>query len=159
MRADDDRRERTVAALTDGYAAGALGTDTLTLRVDAAYRARTVDELRSLTADLPKRWLDAAREWLDRRRAQRVPTVHVAPPPDGPGPWTIGRADACRLVIASPSVSRRHAVLKRTDDGFEVRDLGSTNGTWVNGWRVERATVRDGDVLQIGEVRVVLRHG
>ena len=42
------------------------------------------------------------------------------------------------------------------DDGFEVCDLGSLNGTWVNGWRVDRATLRPGDSLRIGEVRVVL---
>ena len=159
MRADDSRRERTVAALGDGYAAGRIGTDTLTLRVDAAYRARTVDDLRALTSDLPRRWMDRIRDAVERRRARRVPTVCIAPPPDGPGPWTLGRADACRLVIAHGTVSRRHAVIKRTDEGFEVRDLGSLNGTWVNGWRVDRATLKPGDRLQVGEVRVVLRHG
>ena len=127
--------------------------------MDAAYRARSVDELRALTADLPRRWLDRAREWAERRRATKVPTVRVDPPPEGPGPWTIGRADACRLVIAHNTVSRRHAMLRRTDEGFEVRDLGSLNGTWVNGWRVDRARVGAGDTLRIGDVRVVLRDG
>ena len=159
MRADDRRRERTVAALGDGYAAGAIGPDTLTLRVDAAYSARSVDELRSLTSDLPRRWLDGVRDWLERRRPHPVPTVHVPGPPEGPGPWTIGRSDGCRLVIAHGTVSRRHAVLRRTAEGLEVRDLGSLNGTWVNGWRVERALVRPGDTLQIGEVRVVVAEG
>jgi len=159
MRADDRRRERTVATLGDGYAAGAIGPDTLTLRVDAAYSARSADELRALTADLPRRWLDALRDRVERLRPVRVPTVHVAPPPPGPGPWTIGRSDACRLVVAHGTVSRRHAVLKRTDEGLEVRDLGSLNGTWINGWRVDRAVLRPGDTLQIGEVRVVLGHG
>jgi hypothetical protein len=157
MRADDRRRERTVAALGDGYATGAIGPDTLTLRVDAAYRARTADELRALTADLPRRWFEAAREWLERRRPARVPTVHITEPPGGPGPWIIGRSAASRLVIANLTVSRRHAVLERTDEGIEVRDLGSLNGTWINGWRIDRATLRSGDTLQIGEVRVVLR--
>ena len=159
MRADDRRRERTVAELGDGYAAGAIGPDTLTLRVDAAYRARTVDELRGLTADLPRRWLAAARDWLERRRPRPVPTVHIAAPPSGPGPWTIGRSDACRLVVAHDTVSRRHAVLRRGDDGLEVRDLGSLNGTWVNGWRVDRSVLQPGDVLRIGDVRVVVGHG
>ena len=159
MRADDRRRERTVAALGDGYAAGAIGPDTLTLRVDAAYRARTADELRSLTADLPRRWLDALLDRLERLRPVRVPTVHLPPPPEGSGPWTIGRSDACRLVIDNGTVSRRHAVVKRTEEGLEVRDLGSLNGTWVNGWRVERAVLRPGDTLRIGEVRVVVAHG
>ncbi|MDQ3740168.1 MAG: FHA domain-containing protein [Actinomycetota bacterium] len=155
MRADDRRRERTVAALGDGYAAGAIDTDTLTLRVESAFRARTARELRSLTADLP-RWWNAL---VARFAPPRVPTIHVEPPPEGPGPWTIGRSQGCRLVVADATVSRRHAVLKRTPEGIEVRDLGSLNGTWVNGWRVSRATLRPGDALQIGDVRVVLRHG
>ena len=159
MLADDRRRERAVAALGDGYAAGAIGADTLTLRVDAAYRARSVDDLRALTADLPRRWIDSVRDWMERRGARKVPTVRVATPPTGPGPWTIGRADVCRLVIAHDTVSRRHAVIKRVEGGYEVRDLGSLNGTWVNGWRVDRARVGPRDTLQIGDVRVVLRHG
>jgi hypothetical protein len=159
MRADDRRRERTVAALGEGYVAGALGTDTLTLRVDAAYRARSDDELRALTADLPRRWGDAARAWLASLRRPRVLTVTVAPPPEGPGPWTVGRSDGCRLVIAHGTISRRHAMIKRVDDGLEVRDLGSLNGTWVNGWRVDRAIVRPRDTLRLGDVRVVVRHG
>ena len=157
MRVDDRRRERTVAVLTDGYAAGALGTDTLTLRVEAAYAARSVAELRGLTADLPRRWTDAVRDRLTALRRRRVPTVTVAAPPEGPGPWTIGRSDACRLVIEHGTISRRHAVLKRVEGGFEVRDLGSLNGTWVNGWRVDRALLRPGDTLTLGDVRVVVR--
>ena len=159
MRADDRRRERTVAALGDGYAAGALGTETLTLRVDAAFRARSEDELRALTADLPRRWTQAAREWVAGLRPPRVPTVTVAPPPEGPGPWTIGRSEDCRLVIAHGTISRRHAVLRRLEDGLEVRDLGSLNGTWVNGWRVDRALLRPGDALRLGDVRVLVRDG
>ncbi|HEV3002688.1 MAG TPA: DUF1707 and FHA domain-containing protein [Solirubrobacteraceae bacterium] len=157
MRADDRRRERTVAALGDGYAAGALGTETLTLRVDAAYRARSVEELRALTADLPRRWTDAARDRLARLRPPRVPAVTVAAPPHGTGPWTIGRSDACRLVIAHGTVSRRHAMLSRTPEGLEVRDLGSLNGTYVNGWRVDRALLRPGDTLSLGDVRLLVR--
>ena len=159
MRADDRRRERTVAVLGDGYAAGAIGSETLALRVDAAYRARSVEELGALTADLPRRWIDLLRERVARRRRARVPTVYVDAPPAGPGPWTIGRSDGCRLVIGHGTVSRRHAVLRRTEEGIEVRDLGSTNGTWVNGWRVDRATLGRDDMLRIGEVRVVVHHG
>ena len=99
------------------------------------------------------------RDRLAALRAPRVLTVHVAAPPEGPGPWTIGRAEGCRLVIAHGTISRRHAVIKRAEDGFEVRDLGSTNGTWVNGWRVDRATVGPADALYFGDVRVVLRDG
>ena len=86
-----------------------------------------------------------------------MPTVHIAPPPEGPGPWTLGRSDKCRLVVAHGTVSRYHAELGRTETGrLEVRDLGSLNGTWVNGWRVERAALRPGDTLHVGDVRLVV---
>jgi hypothetical protein len=144
--------------LGDGYAAGAIGPDTLSLRVDAAYRARTEAQLRALVADLPLRRL-----W-DRLRAVVLgppappgpPTVRIAPPPDGPGPWIIGRDRRCRLILADGTVSRAHAELRRDGDAWEVRDLGSTNGTWVNGWRVDRATLGPGDELSLGDVRVIL---
>ena len=149
MRATDRRRDRTVAALGDGYSAGAIGTNTFELRVDAALRARTVRELRRLVADLPSRW-----RALLRARPE-PPSVRIAAPPDGPGPWVLGRSPSCPLVLAHDTVSRQHAQLRRLpDDRFEVLDLGSTNGTRVNGWRVERAVLRPGDVLQLGELRV-----
>ncbi len=157
MRASDRRRERTVAVLGDGYAQGCLGPDTLALRLDAAYRAQSVRELRALTADLPRRWRDALRERLDRRDRSADLAVRIAPPPSGPGPWVIGRADGCRMWIDHTSVSRRHAELRRTEGGWEVCDLGSMNGTWVNGWRVDRAKLGPRDVLYLGSVRVRLR--
>jgi pSer/pThr/pTyr-binding forkhead associated (FHA) protein len=158
VRATDRRRERAVSALGDGFAAGAIGPDTLGFRLDAAYRARTVAELRPLTADLPLRGL---RDVLERVRVRLSPppgrpTVRIAPPPDGPGPWVIGRSPRCRLAIHADTVSRAHAELRRTDAGWEIRDLGSTNGTWVNGWRVQRAVLPPGDDLLLGEVRVRL---
>jgi pSer/pThr/pTyr-binding forkhead associated (FHA) protein len=96
------------------------------------------------------------RERLGGLRPAAEPTVRIAPPPPGPGPWSIGRSDACRMVIGHASVSRRHALVRHVDDGLEVCDLGSLNGTWVNGWRVDRTTLRPGDTLRLGEVRVVL---
>ena len=164
MRPTDARRERTIALLKEGYAAGCLGTATLERRVAAAARARSVAELRGLIADLPLRRLrDALRERLALvHEALTTPPgapptiVQVAPPPDGPGPWIIGRDPGCRLVIPAPTVSRRHAELRRAEAGWEVVDLGSTNGTWVNGWRVDRALVRPGDDLVIGDVRIAV---
>ncbi len=148
-------RDRTISALGDGYAAGCLDTATFSTRLDAAHRAGSLRELRRLTADLPVRgWLDRRRERLEERRDAPPPAVRVGPPPDGPGPWVLGRGPACRLVLDHDSVSRAHAQLRRTDEGWEILDLESTNGTWVNGWRVERATLHPGDVVQLGELRV-----
>lgn len=50
--------------------------------------------------------------------------------------YVIGRADTAEVRIRSNSVSREHAQIRWEDDAFKVRDLGSTNGTFVNGWVV-----------------------
>ena len=86
------------------------------------------------------------------RRPVDPPTVEVARPPcelDG-RPLLIGRSPRCDLVLTDPTVSRRHAELVRSDDGWVVRDLSSTNGTRVNGWRVRRAAVALDDELTLG---------
>jgi hypothetical protein len=62
----------------------------------------------------------------------------------------IGRVKA-DIVIDSPDVSRRHAVIERRGTLFIVRDLGSTNGTYVNGQRVEEAPLANGDRVVVGQ--------
>jgi pSer/pThr/pTyr-binding forkhead associated (FHA) protein len=69
----------------------------------------------------------------------------------------IGRSVGCDLVLNDPTVSRWHAELIRGDDGWVVRDMGSTNGTRVNGWRIRKAVIAPGDVLALGAQRLVLR--
>ncbi len=68
--------------------------------------------------------------------------------PDGPA--TIGRVDEADLVVAHSSVSRQHARLTPTPKGYVVRDLGSTNGTYVNDRPVEEAPLHHGDYLRVG---------
>lgn len=70
---------------------------------------------------------------------------------------SIGRADDCDFVIDEPTVSRHHAVLRRTPEGWSLRDIGSTNGSRVNGWRIDEAAVRPGDELAFGVNRFVVR--
>jgi hypothetical protein len=86
--------------------------------------------------------------------------------PDQPGsqayPLTrattvIGRADDCDLRLVDPGASRRHAELRRNDDDVTIIDLGSTNGTLVNGERVDRADLRHGDRITIGETTFAFR--
>ena len=68
-----------------------------------------------------------------------------------------GRELSCTLPILDPAVSRRHAELRVTEAGtVEVQDLESRNGTWVNGARVQRATVAPGDTLAFGTVTFTL---
>jgi hypothetical protein len=65
--------------------------------------------------------------------------------------FSIGRDAGCDLAIADMTVSRRHATLERTPDGWLLTDLESTNGTRVNGWRVRgKVSVTPGDLVSFG---------
>ena len=148
-RASDDTREQTVAVLRDGLMHGRLGTDTFVERVDAVYRAKTHGELADVTRDLPSRGF-RLRALVDRLLTGPGPrTLHVPDVPAGEG-RVLGRADSCDYVIYDPTVSNRHAELIRLDDGWLIRDLGSRNGTRVNGWLVKEQRLRDGDTLTFG---------
>lgn len=77
-------------------------------------------------------------------------------------PFVIGRGTSATLTIASPTVSSSHAELRIEGEELRVRDLGSTNGTFLNGIRVVSETsVRSGDLLQIAEIvfRVGVQRG
>lgn len=63
---------------------------------------------------------------------------------------TIGRQNDCTIVLADPNVSRHHAEIRPAADGYAVVDLGSTNGTKVNGQRIIEHQLRDGDELLCG---------
>jgi EAL domain-containing protein (putative c-di-GMP-specific phosphodiesterase class I) len=67
--------------------------------------------------------------------------------------FIVGRKPGASLCIPSPTVSREHAELTVVDRGLLLRDLGSTNGTFVNGTKVQQPyTVHHGDLLQFGEI-------
>jgi pSer/pThr/pTyr-binding forkhead associated (FHA) protein len=69
---------------------------------------------------------------------------------------TIGRATGADFIVDAPLVSRVHCRLTSLPNGeLEVRDLNSTNGTFVNGERVENAVLESGDRLQVGRVELV----
>jgi hypothetical protein len=68
----------------------------------------------------------------------------------GENPVTIGRMPDCDIALADPEVSRRHAEVVRTPEGFAVHDLGSTNGTKVNGAPVKDQPLSDGDEIRVG---------
>ena len=64
---------------------------------------------------------------------------------------SIGRSDQCTVYVNSDLVSRRHAVINRVLGHYIVVDLKSTNGTFVNDQRIERAELKDGDLLRTGK--------
>jgi hypothetical protein len=81
-------------------------------------------------------------------------------PPGRGGRFTIGRTRDCDLCLTDLSVSRLHAELVRSGDGWLLNALGSHNGTRLNGWLVrETVPVRGGDLVEFGSVRFVLRDG
>jgi pSer/pThr/pTyr-binding forkhead associated (FHA) protein len=65
----------------------------------------------------------------------------------------VGRHPGCDVRLDSPRISRHHCCLALACDVVEVRDLGSTNGTRINGLRVEGGQLRPGDELAIGQFR------
>src|SRR3954469_14903295 len=68
-------------------------------------------------------------------------------------PMLVGRAPTCDVPVFDPTVSRRHAELSLVAGGMKVVDLGSANGTFVNGERITGdRTVRGGDVVTFGKV-------
>lgn len=64
----------------------------------------------------------------------------------------LGRDPSCDLVLNDAKCSRRHAVLEAGPEGIAIRDAGSANGTFVNGRKIERANLSEGDVVRVGEV-------
>jgi EAL domain-containing protein (putative c-di-GMP-specific phosphodiesterase class I) len=69
--------------------------------------------------------------------------------PIAASPFVIGRSRDASLTIYSQKVSKEHAVITRGDDGLFVKDLASTNGTFVNGRRVMEAPLQHGDILHV----------
>ena len=164
VRVSDAEREQALAELRDGYAEGRLTHDTFGHRIDGVLRARANGELRSLVADLPRPWRIGAAVRASWRRALTVADRWLRgwPPsltlPRGPQlRFTIGREAACDMTLADHTVSRWHASLERDAGGWLLADLGSTNGTRLNGWRVNGPSpVRPGDLVSFGAVTFVL---
>jgi DNA-binding response OmpR family regulator len=70
----------------------------------------------------------------------------------------LGRAAGCQVIIADRAASRRHAEIAGEGGAYLVRDLDSTNGTWLNGQRLAApAHLRDGDLIEIGSARFIFR--
>jgi hypothetical protein len=68
----------------------------------------------------------------------------------------VGRAADSALILLDPSISRRHAELTLRDGTLHVRDLGSTNGTFIGEKRIETATIKLGERIRLGDCELML---
>ena len=102
----------------------------------------------------PARTNPAARPWLDIN-GDRYPLLGAL--------TTLGRDEGADVVLDDPGISRRHSEIRVTNDGphlvTSIRDLGSTNGTFVNGDRVTSQRLQDGDRVTIGRTSATFRAG
>ena len=172
LRASDADRDHAVDALKKGFVEGRLSHDTFMVRMQAALGARNNGQLARLFKDLPPRRTGpgiltrmraAVRGGTQNARAAGAALADAALSPlmfpRGTAPVvTIGRDQGCDMFIPDMSVSRVHAQMARADGGWLLADLGSTNGTRLNGWRVTGPVpVRAGDQVRFGSAAFVLR--
>lgn len=157
-------RELVVGALRDSTVDGRISPDTFSRRLECAYSARSRGELDELLADLPPRnalerlvlgLAERSAGGLARLRAAwREPTADRLALPRRGADVLLGRSLDCDCLISDPSVSRRHARIRYDGERWLVADLGSLNGTRLNGWRItEETEVRPGDRLSLGPAR------
>jgi hypothetical protein len=112
----------------------------------------------------------AAEDSFDAPHATRRFSVGPGPAPSGPRlelagrshaidqfPFVLGRGEQVDLQVMDPRVSRRHAEINRFGGEYRVQDLGSRNGTRVNGVRVESAALADGDRVSLGGLELTFR--
>ncbi|MFI5986255.1 FHA domain-containing protein [Streptomyces sp. NPDC051555] len=172
-RVSDAERERALGRLRDGAADGRLSHDTFVRRMELALVARRSEDLAVLTADLGARGPGGLESPLTQRlfgwvgkvsavsagvrrawAAEKLPKL-LLPPHGALGhALTIGRDPGSGLRLVHETVSRHHAELSLRGGLWVLRDLGSTNGTTVNGQRVTgAAVVRAGDQVGFGTMQ------
>jgi len=143
-----DARERALRRLRDAFGAGHVSVATLEVRAAAVLEGRVDDAV----WDLPRR---LRRPWAPVRA---LVAGDLEFPLGERGRWVLGRSSECDVVLGlDETVSRRHAEIAVRAGTCLVRDLGSCNGTLVNGRSVRRARLRRGDTLVLGETEVRVR--
>ncbi|MBT2364142.1 MULTISPECIES: DUF1707 and FHA domain-containing protein [unclassified Streptomyces] len=163
-RLSDAERERVLDVLREGAAQGRLSHETFVHRMELVLAARRSEELDALTADLVHEGRFSRRIYSAVRRvsafsvrlrrawqAEKLPPLLLPEP--GPYPLRIGRDPVNGLRLSHDTVSRLHAELSHQGTLWVLRDLGSTNGTTVNGRRVTGSiVVQDGDMVGFGSM-------
>ena len=168
FRVSDAERDDALRLLRDAAVQGRLTSDSFVRRLDEALRSRHRDDLAELVRDLPghsplqdavlRRVRAMSLSLLRVRHAWQQPRLaRLSLPTDGARAYWLGRNPGSDLVFSNRTVSRSHARLNLGPDGWILTDLGSTNGTRVNGWIVTRPhVVRPGDRVSFGSQTVVI---
>jgi hypothetical protein len=168
LRVSDADRDEAIKVLREGSADGRLSHDTFLHRMELALQARDAGQLASLLSDLrpaarrgslagraATRWQELAGQVRDAWWTMRLPRLVL--PRGGRTVFTIGRSGSSDLAIADMTVSWHHAELRLMGSDWVLADLGSTNGTRANGWRVGSGLlVRAGDEVTFGQVGYLL---
>jgi hypothetical protein len=143
-----DAIERALHRLKFAYGAGQVSTDTLEVRTALALSGQTDEAI----WDLPRRWFAPAPP------VRALVAGRQEWPLSEKGRWVLGRAlDADILIGSDDAVSRRHAEIAVRAGVCQIRDLDSCNGTLLNGRLVDRARLKRGDVIVIGETELRVR--
>ncbi|MFI5805816.1 FHA domain-containing protein [Streptomyces sp. NPDC051561] len=163
-RVSDAERDRALSVLREGAAQGRLSHETFIHRMELALAARQSSDLAVLTAGLEtepnwsrRMFAAVGRASAFTVRLRKAWTTERLPkllfPEPGPIPLRIGREMGSGLRLSHETVSRRHAELTHQNGIWILRDLGSTNGTCVNGRRVTGVVVvNDGDQVSFGRM-------
>ncbi|MEU3460975.1 DUF1707 and FHA domain-containing protein [Streptomyces sp. NPDC006733] len=172
VRPSETERDHALDVLRAGTGDGRISHDTFMHRMHIVLTARTRAEVESALADLPSRGRSpqllllrsvARLSALSVRlrgswRTEQLPGLRLPEP--GPQPLRIGRAPVCDLRLGHDSVSRTHAELRYQDDAWLLSDLGSLNGTHVNGLRITGTVrVHPGDHVAFGSLNFRLASG
>ncbi|GAA2156779.1 DUF1707 and FHA domain-containing protein [Kitasatospora kazusensis] len=170
-RPSEAERDRALGLLRENLGSGRLSQDTFIGRMELVLTARSRAELDAALFDLPAdqrvsrlvlRTVGRLSAFTARLRntwhTEQLPGLIL--PATGMRPIRIGRIQGCDLRLGDSSVSRTHAELRYDTDGWTLHDLGSTNGTHVNGQRVIGAVrVHPGDQVAFGILNFRLAAG
>lgn len=114
------------------------------------------DDLDNTTAIQP---IDQSEEKKARRQAVLLvmtgPTTGQTIYLETKDVWSLGRGTTCDLILQEASVSRNHCQVQFKDHEWIVQDLGSSNGTWLNGDRIKEKKLQSGDKIQLGSQMIV----
>lgn len=162
-RLSDAERDHALEQLRESAVRGQVSQQTFASRMEIILNAQRQEELHAALHDLGQPRQDGAmvravsRVSSLRGRMRRAWSSEDLPelllPAAGPYALSIGRAPGSVLRLTDYTVSRAHAQVRYTGQGWTLRDLGSSNGTWVNDRRITGSVpVRPGDRVRFGTV-------